>query len=107
MTYEDWDITLADLRSDWDDAPLDDDTLSELADAAWMQCWTYAPTLPLGAVVPDNYRLAVKMQTRALWRSVNSNGGDQIGGEFSVTVFPMDWTVQALLRPKRGKPVIR
>ena len=108
MTYTDWDIDLVDVRSEWDDAPLEDDALSELVQAAWIQCWTYAPTLPEGTDAPDSYRLAVKMQARALWRSTVSNGGNTLGGsEFGVTVFPLDWTVKALLRPKRGKPVLR
>lgn len=72
---------------------------------AAIQCGTFAPTLPVGAVVPDNWIAAQILQCRALVRAGIVGSGDQVGnyGE-TVTVFPMDWTVKNLLRPKKGRP---
>lgn len=83
------------------------DSIGRYLAAAARQCEEFAPALPAEpAPLPDGYHLAQAMQARALWRSGTVGGGDQYGGgEFTVTVFPMDWTVKALLRPKRG-PVI-
>lgn len=73
--------------------------------AAAVQCATFAPELPVGADIPDNWIAAQVLQTRALVRAGIAGSGDQVGnyGE-TVTVFPMDWTVKSLLRPKRGMP---
>lgn len=75
---------------------------------AQIQCERFAPTLPEGAEIPDNYIAAQIMQARALVRAGIVGTGDQVGGYGeTVTVFPMDWAVKNLLRPKRGKPVFR
>lgn len=72
---------------------------------ALIQCREFAPVLAEDALVPDNYVAGQIMQTRALVRAGVVGTGDQIGnyGE-TVTVFPMDWAVKNVLRPKRGKP---
>lgn len=65
-----------------------------------------APVEP-GIVVPENYVAAQVLQCRALVRAGVVGSGDQTGGYGeTVTVFPMDWTVKALLRPRRGKPYL-
>lgn len=52
---------------------------------------------------PVNYKQAQLLQARGIWQSTMANVRDQSGpDQFPVTVFPMDWTVKALLRPKRG-----
>lgn len=57
-------------------------------------------------VVPDRYVAAQVLQTRALVRAGIADTGDMTGGYGeTVTVFPMDWQVKALLRPA-GKPVV-
>lgn len=72
---------------------------------ARIQCERFAPALAPDAPVPDNYVAAQVMQCRALVRAGIVGDGDHGGGyEETVTVFPMDWTVKALLRPRRGKP---
>lgn len=82
-----------------------DELVTSLA-SAQVQCETFAPALALGAEVPVNYLKAQAFQARALYRSTVVGSGDQ-GGEFTVTVFPMDWTVKNLLRPRRpGSPAI-
>lgn len=88
---------------------VDPEALVPLLAAAADQCAAFAPPppLPAPAPLPGAWLLAQAMQARALYRSGTAGGSDQYGtGEFTVTVFPMDWTVKALLRPKRGKPVI-
>ena len=70
----------------------------------YRQCVAFAP-VPKTALVPERYRRALVMQARALYRATLVGSGDSIGLDgISVTVFPMDWTVKNLLRPKRGVP---
>lgn len=100
--------TLDSAIGEWIDAPQDwGNTLETLLDAARVQCEAFAPALVDGADVPVNYRLAQLMQARALWQSTKANPQGELGeGGFAVQVFPMDWTVRALLRPRRGVPVV-
>lgn len=99
-------LVQAPFASVWPDgADLDGDTAEMFLASARAQCVAFAPA-PTGtedAPVPQAYRLAQVMQARALWRSGKSGSNDQIGGDgFTVTVFPMDWTVKRLLRPQSG-----
>lgn len=71
---------------------------------AMIQCARFAPALAEGAVVPQNWVAAQVLQARALVRSGVAGSGDQVGVEETVAVFPMDWTVKNLLRPRRGRP---
>ena len=85
-----------------------DTALATLLTSARIQCEAFAPALAADAVIPENYRLAQAMQARALYRSTTVGSGDQFGADgLTVTVFPMDWTVKNLLRPRRGLPVLR
>lgn len=95
------------IVSVWSDAPAGEDTEAVLAlymGAAQQQCLDYLDReLEDDVVIPDNWKLALIMQTRALWQATAVNPRDQIGeGEFQVTVYPMDWTVKNLLRPRRS-----
>lgn len=82
-----------------------DDLLIFVFEVARIQCERFAPALPEGAVVPENYVAAQVMQARALVRAGITGSGDQSGGYGeTVAVFPMDWTVKNLLRPRRGRP---
>lgn len=84
----------------WPDAPYESQIFLE---AAQEQCETFAGPVPTPAA---RHRLALVMQARALHRSTVAGSGDQMGGEFTVTVYPMDWTVKSLLRPAPGIPVM-
>lgn len=100
--------TLTDARLLWRDAPEDDDELQIVLDAAYGQCVAFAPAAPETPSVADEARFATAhvMQARALYRSATAGGGDSFGGEgFTVTVFPLDWSVKLLLRPP-GRPVV-
>ncbi|MFD6094533.1 hypothetical protein ACFWGN_20670 [Oerskovia sp. NPDC060338] len=92
----------------WADAPADEATLLLFLESAQGQCSEFAPALPSGSTeVPANYVLALILQARALQRSTVAGSGDSLGGDgFTVTVFPMDWTVKNLLRPSHGVPVL-
>ena len=97
-------------------ADLDLDELGALLASAAIQCDAYAPKITYTVTnedgttenfegyATDNYLHAQVLQARALYRSTMAGSGDQIGldGQ-AVTVFPMDWTVKLLLRPK-GRP---
>lgn len=69
------------------------------------QCESYAPAIAADELVPERYVAGQVMQARALVRAgiVGDNNGAGGYGE-TVTVFPMDWTVKNLLRPRRPKP---
>lgn len=52
---------------------------------------------------PFSWELAQIAQTRAIYRAQQANADDGMGDlPNTVTVFPMDWTVKNLLRPKKG-----
>lgn len=96
-------LTLDRARLDWADAPLDDVFLYRILQAAKEQCIEYAPALAAGSVVPARYVQAQAMQARALYQSVIANQNDTVGVDgFAVRVFPLDFTIRALLRPKRA-----
>ena len=83
------------------------DALVVLLASDQVQCAAFAPALAVDALVPVHYLQAQALQARALYRSTHANTQDGIGAEgFTVTVFPMDWTVKNLLRPKTAVPVI-
>lgn len=95
---------ITEVRGYW--PGVDEVDLGELAlllASAQVQCAAFAPDLGDDVTVPANYRHAQVLQARALYRAGMAGSNDQIGldGQ-SVTVFPMDWTVKSLLRPKRG-----
>ncbi|TDE91585.1 hypothetical protein EXU48_15680 [Occultella glacieicola] len=111
----DW-LTPVEVVTDayWPSCPLvpadevDAKALDRLLTSARIQCEEFAPTLAEGADVPENWRLAQAFQARALYRSARAGSQDRLGEDgLAVTVFPMDWTVKNLLRPKRGKFVVR
>ena len=96
-------------------ADLDLDELGALLASAATQCDAYAPQVTIATTVdgvtttvegaaPGNYLHGQVLQARALYRSTMAGSGDQIGVDGqAVQVFPMDWTVKLLLRPK-GRP---
>ena len=90
-------------REAWADEAAD---LDEVLRAAYEQCVLFLNgRIPAeDEPVPARLALAQKLQARALLRSSSAGSGDQMGMDgLSVTVFPMDWTVKNLLRPKRGR----
>lgn len=96
-------LDLEKARAQWADAPVDDVLLFQILDTAKTQCIEYAPALELGAVVPINYLNAQLTQARALYSSLIANQSDQIGLDgFAVRVFPLDFTIRAMLRPKKA-----
>lgn len=96
-------LSLEQARAQWADAPLDDNFLYQILTSAKVQCIEYAPALAANAVIPTNYLQAQVMQARALYQSVIANQNDNVGIEgFAVRVFPLDFTIRALLRPKKA-----
>lgn len=101
------DVTDVALIEDlWPDVPLATDTRDTLLLAAFNDCAEFASTtvLPTEAEKAASYRTAQIMQARARQRSFVAGSGDQLGTDFPVTVFPMDWSVKSLLRPRPGIP---
>ena len=96
-------LSLEQARQLWADAPLDDVFLYKLLQTAKEQCVAYAPVLAANAQVPIRYTQAQLTQARALYQSTIANQNDQVGIEgFTVRVFPLDFTIRAMLRPKRA-----
>lgn len=104
--------TLDEARKLWADAgAMADETLQLLLDSAHLDCFTYLDPVdevdPVGEDITASMRLAEIYQARARYNAVNSAGDNQVGPDgMTVTVFPLDWQVQQLLRPKRGRPSI-
>ena len=99
--------TLDAARREWPGAPEDDARLFDLLASARLQVTEYAPDLD-GAAVPVNYRAAELLQARNIWNAsqTDPNGGQMNADGYSVPVYPLDWTVKQMLRPKRAVPVV-
>lgn len=69
--------------------------------------WEDPATLP--DPVPLRYRNGQLMQARNLWNAgrVDPASGDAGNDGFQLTVYPLDWMVKQVLRPKPGFPVAR
>lgn len=84
--------------------------LASLLLSAAEQCQEFAPAVDEddpAFTFPESWRRAQVMQARALYRAGRAGADDQIGADgLTVTVWPMDRTVKALLRPRRGFPRI-
>ena len=105
------DLGTAPFAEVWSEgADLSPDLAEVLLTSAREACEAYAPAAPDGdddVTVARSWRVAQVMQARAVYRSFKAGGGDAIGGDgLAVTVFPLDWSVRQLLRPRTGRPVI-
>lgn len=100
--------SLGQARAWWADAQhLPDDTLTALLEDATHACQEYAPSLMAGAERPAGWARACVLQARELWAAAQRDG-DLIGtDELLVRARPLTGAVRQLLRPRRGKPVIR
>lgn len=99
--------TLEQARDLWADAPLDDDTLDLLLDGAYEQCAAYAPVSV--DPVPFRFTQAVALQAQDVWNAFQRNTGDVVGfadSGLAVRVRPLSSSVRALLRPRRGVPMV-
>jgi hypothetical protein len=96
--------TLGIARSLWRDAPADDAVLTAYLSAAQAACEAFAPAFDTPGFVPEGYGLAVVMQARNIWNAGKAAPatGDFDGSGYGIASFPLDWTVQQLLRPRRG-----
>jgi hypothetical protein len=97
------------LVEEWRDMPDDPVVAERYLRSAYEQCVDFLPHKRVDGVlapvvpdpVPERFRLAQILQARALYNSVIAGPGDSMGADGqSVTVFPMDWSVKNLLRPK-------
>ena len=102
--------TLLQARALWADAgSMADDTLQLLLDSANEDCFAFLDPIdginPTGEAITSSMRLAEIYQARARYNAVKSAGdGNNVGPDgMTVTVFPLDWQVQQLLRPRRGR----
>lgn len=105
--------TLEEARAIWADAAnMADASLQLLLDSAHIDCFAWLD--PIDGIDPPaeeanaSMKLAEIYQARARLNAVSSAGdGNQVGPDgMTVTVFPLDWQVQQLLRPKPGRITI-
>ena len=83
------------------DAPDDDLQLYELLDSAHTAVVEFAPAIEADQAIPANYRKGQLLQAQAVHNASRATNADQLGaGDYAVTVFPLDWNVKQLLRPK-------
>lgn len=101
MSLVGW-VTTEEVRLHFkDDVPLDDDVLTSLLQAAYELCSAYAPQV-VPSPLPERWKLAQMTQAKNMW-DADRESGDGLGPDgFAIRVFPMDWKVKNLLRPKRG-----
>lgn len=99
-------VTLSYARDKWSDAEdYDDVDLTSYLLSAYESCFAFAPALADGVEVPESWRLAQVMQARAQMRSLTAGRDDNMTADgLTVTVYPLDWNVRQLLRPKPGRP---
>lgn len=101
-------VTLDVARSIWGDAAsIADDTLTLILATAEAQCRAFAPVLAAGVEVPANYVLATVTQGKSIYRALSGGGTQEIGPDgLIISVPPLDWHVQNMLRPRNPRPVI-
>lgn len=99
-------LSLVLARQLWPDAPRDDVALFLLLETARQACVAYAPALVAPAMPPANYLEAQLAQARSVWNLMQTAPqSDLIGYEqTAVRVYPLDYNVRQLLRPKSGIP---
>jgi hypothetical protein len=84
---------------------VDDDERDSALQAAYRQCLEYRNGRQPAAESMDYAACAraQRMQARALVRATYSGDEGRTGLDgIEIVTFPMDWTVKALLRPRRG-----
>lgn len=90
-----------------DSASLPLESLDHYLQVAHEECVAYLAGRPEPTPTPARFVQAQIMQARARRASGLVDSSDQIGADgMTVRVYPMDRTVKALLRPRRGRPVI-
>lgn len=107
-------LTLEDAREgDWADAPADDVVLWMLLESARLSVLEWTPKIERAAILEGGapatrLLLAQIMQAKAIRTSTKAGPDDSLGAEgFTVRVFPLDWNIKQIIRPKNPRPVIR
>ncbi len=102
--------TIVQAREQWGDAStIDDADLEDLLDAAWAGCVAFLPVevvTDLAYVPTPAHIMANVLNARDAWAAARRDG-DVIGFDsYAVRVRPLSGTVQQLLRPRRGVPMV-
>jgi hypothetical protein len=100
-------VTAEQAQALWADAALlDPDVLELLLESAHADVVAFLPDMDADPdPIPASWRLAEVYQARARHNAVLAGGDNQVGDDGqTITVFPLDWQVRQLLRPKRGRP---
>lgn len=113
LTFDGW-LTLEQARQSWSDAPKDDLTLAMVLLNSKTECARFLAAanggslpLPVGAAPPTHWVGGQLLQAQAIWQVAQTNADDQIGTEgFGVRVFPLDWNIKQILRPKSAVPFV-
>lgn len=90
-----------------DSAGIAVEALEHYLEVSYITCSAFAPNRTIDAEhpAPATYVQAQIVQARDTRASGLVGGRDQVGPDgLAVTIYPMDRTVKALLRPRSGKP---
>ena len=103
-------MNLDQTRGMWSGAnQMTDELLWDALNLSKQQVLEFAPALADDAPIPDSYRSAQWKQAKNLWNANKANPSSGDTGDpdgFSLTIYPLDWQIRQILRPKRGVPVV-
>ncbi|MEU4361202.1 hypothetical protein [Promicromonospora sp. NPDC023987] len=100
-------LTDAQVIALWADAAnLDPDVLALLLESAYDDCVAYLPDMEIEPdPIPKSWMLAQAYQAKSRYNALLAGSDGSVGTpENGLTLFPLDWQVKQLLRPKRGRP---
>lgn len=104
-------LTLWGARSEWRDAPRSDVALWQLLETAREQVIAWADHLGEAAParVPDNYRLAQRMQARETWNAAKRDPSNFGLGDADLAIIPrpLGPEIRDVIVPKHRRPVVR
>lgn len=106
MAFDGW-ISLSQAAAWWSDAPSENPSyLYMLLYAAKRAILGWAKELPEGTPPPPHYIDGQLLQAQAIYTLGQSNPQESVGFEqLSVRVYPLDWNIKQLVRPRRAIPV--
>ncbi len=78
-----------------------EDVLNLYLSAAKAGCLAFAPELPEGDPIPDEWLIAQAYHARNTYNAGQAApSGEFDGSSYGLTAFPLDWQVKQLLRPQ-------
>lgn len=106
MAFNGW-MDLDTARAWWSDAPADDAMLYMILRNARTAIEAWAPKLPADSPAPPaHYTQGQLLQAQAIATLGQTNPQEEVGFEqMSTRVYPLDWNIKQLVRPRSAVPV--